>query len=66
MGSQPNMLSPDRQTGEGRHRMQRGHDPDDVLAGGASVVVRGGESPLHGEGKQFKHVCVFTLADLER
>ena len=58
MGSQPSMLSPDRQTGEGQQRMLRGHDPDDVLAGGASVVVRDGESPLHGEGKQFKHVCV--------
>ena len=53
MGSQPSMLSPDRQTGEGQQRMLRGHDPDDVLAGGASVVVRGGESPLHGEGGQF-------------
>ncbi len=39
MGSQPNMLSPDRQTGEGRQRMLRGHGPDDVSAGGASVVV---------------------------
>ena len=53
MGSQPSMLSPDRQTGEGQQRMLRGHDPDDVLAGGASVVVRGGESLLHGEGGQF-------------
>jgi hypothetical protein len=53
MGSQPSTLSLDRQTGEGQQRMLMGHDPDDVLAGGASVVVRGGESPLHGEGKQF-------------
>ena len=30
---------------------------DDALAGGASVVVRDGESPLHGEGKQFECVC---------
>ncbi|WP_265339828.1 hypothetical protein [Yersinia ruckeri] len=37
--------------------MLRGHGPDDALAGGASVVVRDGESPLHGEGKQFKGVC---------
>ena len=64
MGSQPNMLSLDRQTGEGRQRMLRGHGPDDVSTGGASVVVRGGENPLHSEGKQFKHVCVFTLIDL--
>lgn len=56
MGSQPSMLSPGRQTGEGRRRMPRGHGPNDVSAGGASVVVRGGESPLHGEGEQFKHV----------
>ncbi|EPH4306070.1 hypothetical protein ACS1L9_004441 [Escherichia coli] len=32
-------------------------DTDDALAGGASVVVRDGESPLHGEGKQFECVC---------
>lgn len=30
--------------------MPRGHDPDAGLAGGASVVVRDGESPLQGEG----------------
>ena len=37
--------------------MLRGHGSDDALAGGASVVVRDGESPLHGEGKQFECVC---------
>lgn len=36
--------------------MLRGHGSDDALAGGASVVVCDGESPLHGKGKQFK--CV--------
>lgn len=35
----------------------KGHGSDDALAGGASVVVRDGESPLHGEGKQFECVC---------
>ena len=64
MGSQPSMLSLDRQTGEGQQRMPKGHDPDDVLTGGAFVVVGDGESPLHGEGKQFKYVCAGTLADL--
>ncbi|WP_158701885.1 hypothetical protein [Escherichia coli] len=44
-------------TGEGQRRMLRGHGSDDALAGGASVVVRDGESPLHGEGKQFECVC---------
>jgi len=53
----PTRSSPDRQTGEGRYRMPRGHGPDDVSTGGAPVVVRGGESPLHGEGEQFKHAC---------
>ena len=53
----PIRSSPDRQTGEGRHWMTRGHGPDDMSAGGAPVVVRGGESPLHGEGEQFKHAC---------
>ncbi|WRX77608.1 hypothetical protein SND80_19800 [Escherichia coli] len=42
---------------EGQRRMLRGHGSDDALAGGASVVVRDGESPLHGEGKQFECVC---------
>ncbi|WP_263434712.1 hypothetical protein [Escherichia coli] len=37
--------------------MLRGHGSDDALAGGASVVVRDGESPLHGEVKQFECVC---------
>lgn len=37
--------------------MLRGHGSDDALAGGASVVVRDGESLLHGEGEQFKCVC---------
>jgi hypothetical protein len=33
--------------------MLRGHGSDDALVDGASVVVRDGESPLHGEGKPF-------------
>ena len=33
--------------------MLREHDPDDTQVGGAFVVVRDGESPLHGEGAQF-------------
>ncbi|EOV6725494.1 hypothetical protein [Salmonella enterica] len=37
--------------------MLRGHGSDDALAGEASVVARDGESPLHGEGKQFKCTC---------
>ena len=57
MGSQPYMLSPGKQTGEGRHRMLRGHDLDALPTDGAPVVVQGGESPLHGEGEQFKSVC---------
>ncbi len=35
----------------------REHDPDDKQAGEAPVVVRDGESPLHGEGEQFIYVC---------
>ncbi|ASJ74597.1 hypothetical protein IMCC3135_22635 [Granulosicoccus antarcticus IMCC3135] len=58
MDSRPYMLSPVKQTREARYGMPRGHDPDALPSGGASVVVRGGESPLHGKGKQFKHVCV--------
>lgn len=57
MGSRPYMLSPGKQTGEGRYRMRRGHDLDALPIGGAPVVVRGGESPPHGEGEQFKSVC---------
>ena len=38
--------------------MPRGHDPEAELTGGAPVVVRDGESPLHGEGEQFKCVCL--------
>lgn len=53
----PTRSSPDRQTGEGRYRMPRGHGPDDVSTDGALVVVRGGESLPHGEGEQFKHAC---------
>ena len=49
--------STDKQTGEGQYGMLRGHDPDDQLTGGVFVVVRDGESPLHGEGRQFKYVC---------
>jgi len=35
-------------------QMLRECAPDDVQAGGASVVVRGRESRLHGEGRQLK------------
>lgn len=57
MDNPPYMLSPGKQTGEGRYRMLRGHDLDALPTGGAPVVVRGGESPLHGKGEQFKSVC---------
>ncbi len=53
----PIRSSLDRQTGEGRQWKPRGHGPDDLPTGGAFVVVRGGENPLHGEGKQFMHAC---------
>ena len=43
--------------------MLRRHGSDDALAGGASVVVRDGESPSHGEGKQFK--CVFDTQEVK-
>ena len=66
MGSQPYMLSPVKQTGEDRYGMPRGHDPDALPIGGAFVVVRGGESPLHGEGKQFKYVCEAYYSTVER
>ena len=49
--------STDKQTGEGRHGMLRGHNPDGQSTGGVFIVVRDGESPLHGEGRQFNHVC---------
>ena len=40
--------------------MLRGHGADDALAGGASVVVRDGESPLHGEGTvSYTHLDVY-------
>jgi hypothetical protein len=35
-------------------QMIREYDPNDVQAGGVSVVVRDRESRLHGEGRQFK------------
>lgn len=54
----PIRLSFDRQTGEGLQRMPRGHGPNALPTGGASVVVRGEESSLHGEGKQFMHACI--------
>ena len=49
--------SADRQTGEGRYWMLKGHDLDAISTDGVFVVVRDGESPLHGEGRQFNHVC---------
>lgn len=51
---QPNQSdkSPEHERGKVR-RNDKGVDPDERRAGGASVVVRDGESPLHGEGKQF-------------
>lgn len=58
MDNPPYMLSPGKQTGEGRYRMLRGYDLDALPTGGAPVVVRGGESPLHGEGRQFKHAFI--------
>jgi hypothetical protein len=33
--------------------MLKEHDPEVEQAGGAFIVVRDGESPLHGEGRQF-------------
>ena len=51
---QPNQSdkSPEHERGKVR-RNGKGVDPDERRAGGASVVVRDGENPLHGEGKQF-------------
>ena len=43
--------------------MLRGHDPDDVSTGGASVVVRDGESPLHGEGRAVQVCLLRRLSD---
>ena len=39
MGSRPYMLSPVKLTREARYGMPRGHDPDALPSGGASVVV---------------------------
>jgi hypothetical protein len=51
-------MSESRQVNRGRSATDvKGHGSDDALAGGASVVVRDGESSLHGEGKQFEYVC---------
>lgn len=51
-------MSESKQVNRGRSATDvKGHGSDDTLAGGASVVVRDGESSLHGEGKQFKCVC---------
>ena len=36
--------------------MPRECGPDAPKAGGVPVVVRGGESPLHGEGEQSKRL----------
>lgn len=66
MGNPPYTLSSDKQTGEGRQRMLREHDLDALSTGGAPVVVRGGESPLHGEGEQFKYVCEAHYSTLVR
>ena len=38
--------------------MLRKYGSDDELAGGVPVVVRNGESPLHGEGEQLNR---FTM-----
>jgi hypothetical protein len=55
---QPLSMPESRQVNRGRSATDvKGHGSDDALAGGASVVVRDGESPLHGEGKQFECVC---------
>lgn len=51
-------MSESRQVNRARSATDvKGHGPDDAPAGGASVVVRDGESPLHSEGKQFTCVC---------
>jgi len=42
----------------------KGADPDVMQTGGAFVVVRDGESPLHGEGAQFNVICACKLPDL--
>ncbi|SEB14799.1 hypothetical protein SAMN05660964_03822 [Thiothrix caldifontis] len=67
MGSLTRVLE-SRQVNRGRPipDAKRGHDPDAGLAGGASVVVRDGESPLHGEGGQFKQVCHANYLTLVR
>jgi len=44
-----------RHMNEGRHGWNaKGVDPDVHYAGRVPVVVRGGESPSHGEGEQFE------------
>lgn len=52
----PTRLSPITQTKEGLYGMPRECGPDDLQAGGAFVVVCGGERPLHGEGRQFRRL----------
>lgn len=42
----------------------KGADPDVIQAGGALVVVRDWESPLHGEGAQLNVICACKLPDL--
>ena len=52
---QPNPYVRVRHVNWGRSiEMPRERDLDARWAGGVPVVVRGGESPLHGEGEQFK------------
>ena len=46
--------------------MLREHDPDDEQADGALVVVRDGESPLHGEGEQLNRFAFANYLTVER
>jgi len=54
IGILPDMLESIHINRGRRAQMRRECDPEDVHVGRASVVVRDGESPLHGEGKQFR------------
>ena len=62
--SKPMRLSPHASTGEGMRGCKEAL-LDAAHVGGALVVVRAGESPVHGEGEQFEWL-VGRVTDLKR
>ena len=57
IGNLANTIESNMRTREDLHGILREHGLDALQVGGAFVVVGGGESPLHGEGRQFKRLA---------